>query len=51
LTAFLTATFGLWVPRLYSYYREHDSELRHNHPHLRRPFVGSIFSCAAFNFG
>ncbi|KAJ7694927.1 hypothetical protein B0H14DRAFT_2549919 [Mycena olivaceomarginata] len=47
LTAFLTATFGLWAPRLYSYYREHDSELRRNHPHLRRPFVGSIFSCAA----
>ncbi|KAJ7706644.1 hypothetical protein B0H14DRAFT_3525961 [Mycena olivaceomarginata] len=51
LTNFADAVFGLWAPRLYSYYREHDSELRRNHPHLRHPFVGSIFSCAAFNFG
>jgi hypothetical protein len=43
--------FALWAPRLYGYYREHDADLRRNRPNLRRPFVGSIFSCAAFNFG
>ncbi|KAJ7211120.1 hypothetical protein B0H12DRAFT_1079600 [Mycena haematopus] len=45
------AAFSLWAPRLYSLYRECDTKLRHAHPHLRRPFVGSVFFCAAFNFG
>ena len=41
----------MWAPRLYKYYLEHDNKLREIHRHLRRPFVGSIFSCATFNFG
>ncbi|KAJ6455119.1 hypothetical protein C8R47DRAFT_1082852 [Mycena vitilis] len=41
----------MWAPRLYQYYQDHDTGLRQHLPQLRRPFVGSIFSCAAFNFG
>ncbi|KAJ7832587.1 hypothetical protein B0H13DRAFT_1654163 [Mycena leptocephala] len=51
LACFADQAFALWAPRLYKYYREHDAALLFNHPHLRRPFVGSIFSSAAFNFG
>ncbi|KAJ6473442.1 hypothetical protein C8R47DRAFT_987457 [Mycena vitilis] len=51
MATFASAAFAMWAPRLYQYYREHDTALRRHLPHLRRPFVGSIFSCAAFNFG
>ncbi|KAJ7866708.1 hypothetical protein B0H13DRAFT_1636504 [Mycena leptocephala] len=51
LACFADQAFALWAPRLYKYYREHDAALLFNRPHLRRPFVGSIFSSAAFNFG
>ncbi|KAJ6547649.1 hypothetical protein B0H19DRAFT_954998, partial [Mycena capillaripes] len=51
LAGFADAAFGLWAPRLYDYYREHDNALREHHPHLRRPFARSVFFAAAFNFG
>ncbi|KAJ7770255.1 hypothetical protein DFH07DRAFT_768771 [Mycena maculata] len=44
------AVFALWAPRLYNYYMDHNARLQ-RHSDLRRPFVGSIFSCTAFNFG
>ncbi|KAJ7918167.1 hypothetical protein B0H13DRAFT_1607608 [Mycena leptocephala] len=46
-----TPAFALWAPRLYGYYRQYDAELRRQLPHLRRPFTGSVFFGAAFNFG
>ncbi|KAJ7803236.1 hypothetical protein B0H14DRAFT_3487658 [Mycena olivaceomarginata] len=46
-----TAVFALWAPRLYAHYRDCDTKLDNSHPNLRRPFVGSVFFCAAFNFG
>ncbi|KAJ7033072.1 hypothetical protein C8F04DRAFT_1210942 [Mycena alexandri] len=51
LACFADRAFALWAPRLYQYYVDHDKTLRIHHPLLRRPFVGSIFFCAAFNFG
>ncbi|KAJ7910569.1 hypothetical protein B0H13DRAFT_2232895 [Mycena leptocephala] len=45
------AAFTLWAPRLYQYYRDHNTALRQQYPDLRRPFGHSIFFCAAFNFG
>ncbi|KAJ7862608.1 hypothetical protein B0H14DRAFT_3863084 [Mycena olivaceomarginata] len=48
---FASGVFALWVPRLYQHYHNNDQKLRIKHPDLRHPFVGSIFSCAAFNFG
>ncbi|KAJ7033781.1 hypothetical protein C8F04DRAFT_1260512 [Mycena alexandri] len=51
LACFADRAFALWAPRLYRYYVDHDKILRTRHSDLRRPFVGSIFFCAAFNFG
>ncbi|KAJ7748092.1 hypothetical protein B0H16DRAFT_1319991, partial [Mycena metata] len=51
LARFADRAFALWAPRLFQYYVDHDKILRTRHPDLRRPFVGSIFFCAAFNFG
>ncbi|KAJ6569308.1 hypothetical protein B0H19DRAFT_939373, partial [Mycena capillaripes] len=51
MATFASAAFRMWAPRLHSYYREYDEKLRRHHPHLRRPFAKSVFSCAAFNFG
>ncbi|KAJ7737112.1 hypothetical protein B0H16DRAFT_1326103, partial [Mycena metata] len=51
LACFADRAFALWAPRLYQYCADHDNVLRIRHPELRRPFVGSIFFCAAFNFG
>ncbi|KAJ7735270.1 hypothetical protein DFH07DRAFT_780063 [Mycena maculata] len=48
LVYFADAAFALWAPRLYNYYMDHDARLQRDSP-LCRPFVGSIFSCAAFN--
>ncbi|KAJ7159362.1 hypothetical protein C8R43DRAFT_882012 [Mycena crocata] len=51
MATFASASFCLWAPRLYEYYRQH-SEALHNHlPHLGYVFGRSVFSCAAFNFG
>ncbi|KAJ7774333.1 hypothetical protein DFH07DRAFT_952577 [Mycena maculata] len=44
-----TVVFALWAPRLYNYYMDHDTRLQ-LHSSLRHLFVGSIFSCATFNF-
>jgi hypothetical protein len=41
----------LWAPRLHKYYHDCDEALRADHPHLRRPFMRSVFFCTAFNFG
>ncbi|KAJ7726080.1 hypothetical protein B0H14DRAFT_3620326 [Mycena olivaceomarginata] len=48
---FASGVFASWAPCLYEHYHNNDQKLRIKHPDLRRPFVGSIFSCAAFNFG
>ncbi|KAJ7172954.1 hypothetical protein C8R43DRAFT_873833 [Mycena crocata] len=48
---FASATFYLWAPRLYGYYREHQEALHKHLPHLGYIFGRSVFSCAAFNFG
>ncbi|KAJ7790143.1 hypothetical protein B0H14DRAFT_2396692, partial [Mycena olivaceomarginata] len=48
---FASGVFASWAPRLYQHYHDNDEKLHIKLPHLRRPFVGSIFSCAAFNFG
>ncbi|KAJ7736988.1 hypothetical protein DFH07DRAFT_966678 [Mycena maculata] len=50
LACFADAAFALWAPRLYRYYRDNDAGLQRRMS-FRRPFVGSIFACAAFNFG
>ncbi|KAJ7079410.1 hypothetical protein B0H15DRAFT_787992 [Mycena belliarum] len=51
LASFADASFALWAPLIYQLYQQHDHSLRKRFPHLRRNFVGSVFSCAAFNFG
>ncbi|KAJ7853838.1 hypothetical protein B0H14DRAFT_3653221, partial [Mycena olivaceomarginata] len=51
MAGFADAAFALWAPRLYAHYRDCDAKLDNSHPNLRRPFVGSVFFCAAFNFG
>ncbi|KAJ7166568.1 hypothetical protein C8R43DRAFT_877950 [Mycena crocata] len=51
LATFASATFRLWAPRLYEYYRSHQQALHHHLPHLPRNFPKSVWSCAAFNFG
>ncbi|KAJ7701140.1 hypothetical protein B0H17DRAFT_924760 [Mycena rosella] len=51
MATFASAAFALWAPRLYGYYRCHNDALHTHLPHLHRNFSGSVFSCAAFNFG
>ncbi|KAJ6495750.1 hypothetical protein C8R47DRAFT_973550, partial [Mycena vitilis] len=51
LAGFADASFALWAPRLYGYYRKYDQELQTYFPNLRRPFPRSVFFGAAFNFG
>ncbi|KAJ7737038.1 hypothetical protein B0H16DRAFT_1326093 [Mycena metata] len=51
MAGFADAAFAIWAPRLHAYYRECDRKLRTRYPDLRRPFVGSVYFCAAFNFG
>ncbi|KAJ7831394.1 hypothetical protein B0H14DRAFT_2365223, partial [Mycena olivaceomarginata] len=48
---FASGVFASWAPHLYQHYHDNDEKLHIKLSHLRRPFVGSIFSCAAFNFG
>ncbi|KAJ7859048.1 hypothetical protein B0H14DRAFT_3085015 [Mycena olivaceomarginata] len=48
---FASGVFPSWAPHLYQHYHNNNEKLHIKLPHLRRPFVGSIFSCAAFNFG
>ncbi|KAJ7791778.1 hypothetical protein B0H14DRAFT_2202101, partial [Mycena olivaceomarginata] len=51
MAKFASGVFALWASRLYQQYHNNNEKLRIKLPDLRRPFVGSIFSCAAFNFG
>ncbi|KAJ7752162.1 hypothetical protein B0H16DRAFT_1317876, partial [Mycena metata] len=51
MAGFADAAFAIWAPRLHAYYKECDCKLRIRLPDLRRPFVGSVYFCAAFNFG
>ncbi|KAJ7082459.1 hypothetical protein B0H15DRAFT_803272 [Mycena belliarum] len=51
LASYADAAFAIWAPLIYKHYRDHDAALRTRYPNLRRNFVGSIFACAAFNFG
>jgi hypothetical protein len=48
---FCKAAFGLWAPKVYQYYKDHDDALHKKLSHLGRNFDKSVFSCAAFNFG
>ncbi|KAJ7195404.1 hypothetical protein B0H12DRAFT_1038716 [Mycena haematopus] len=48
---FASAAFALWAPRLHDYYVQYNQQLESKLPHLHRPFLRSVFSCAAFNFG
>jgi hypothetical protein len=43
--------FASWVPHLYQHYHNNNEKLHIKLPHLHYPFISSIFSCAAFNFG
>lgn len=40
-----------WAPDLYAYYAETLGKVHSNDPSLQRPFVSSVFSPAAHNFG
>ncbi|KAF5366491.1 hypothetical protein D9615_005847 [Tricholomella constricta] len=51
LAAFGSASFQLWAPNLYQYYKEHLDPLWARMPNLQRNFDRSIFPSAAFNFG
>ncbi|KAJ7723135.1 hypothetical protein B0H16DRAFT_1737346 [Mycena metata] len=51
MAGFADAAFAIWAPRLHAYYKQCDAKLRTLLPDLRRPFVGSVYFCAAFNFG
>ncbi|KAJ7705954.1 hypothetical protein B0H16DRAFT_1746966 [Mycena metata] len=51
MAGFADAAFAIWAPRLHAYYKQCDAKLRIRLPDLRRPFVGSVYFCAAFNFG
>ncbi|KAJ7106235.1 hypothetical protein C8R44DRAFT_638622, partial [Mycena epipterygia] len=51
MAIYASAAFGLWAPRVYTYYDEHDRALRRHYPDLQRNFAKSVFSCATFNFG
>ncbi|KAJ7733360.1 hypothetical protein B0H16DRAFT_1768693 [Mycena metata] len=51
MAGFADAAFAIWAPRLHAYYKQCDAKLRTRLPDLRRPFVGSVYFCAAFNFG
>lgn len=45
------ASFAMWNPKVYSYYKKRLNKLYTKRPNLRRNFRNSIFPCAAFNFG
>lgn len=47
----LPAAFQLWAPNIYKYYDSHLKALYTQFPRLNRVFPGSIYPCAAFNFG
>ncbi|KAF5367628.1 hypothetical protein D9615_010589 [Tricholomella constricta] len=51
LAAFDSASFQLWAPDVYGYYKSHLDPLWAKMPDLRRNFKRSIFTSAAFNFG
>lgn len=47
------ASFSLWAPNVYQYYKSQLRKLYDELPHLetQKNFNGSIFPCATFNFG
>ena len=51
LTFINAASFALWAPNVYQYYKDHLDRLFEAMPNLRRIFPKSIFPAAAFNFG
>ncbi|KAJ7799287.1 hypothetical protein B0H14DRAFT_2617216 [Mycena olivaceomarginata] len=42
MATFSSALFGLWAPKVYDYYKQHDDVLRQHLPHLRPNFSKSI---------
>ncbi|KAI0058287.1 hypothetical protein BV25DRAFT_1811048 [Artomyces pyxidatus] len=48
---FANSVFARYAPKLYQYYCSTLDLLFNQMPHLRRPFPGSIFTAASFNFG
>ncbi|KAJ6471857.1 hypothetical protein DFH09DRAFT_941408 [Mycena vulgaris] len=51
MASFASASFALWAPRLYKYYRDQNDALHAHLPHLPCNFARSVFSGATFNFG
>ncbi|KAJ7433563.1 hypothetical protein FB451DRAFT_1419628 [Mycena latifolia] len=51
MAIFASASFTLWAPRVYAYYRKYDMALHERLPSLQRNFAKTIFSCATFHFG
>lgn len=50
--SYRVAAFQLWQPKVYNYYAENLDKLYERMPHLSPPiFPGSVYPCAAFNFG
>ncbi|KAI0057943.1 hypothetical protein BV25DRAFT_1811741 [Artomyces pyxidatus] len=48
---FANTLFARYAPKLYQYYCQTLEKLFSRLPHLHRPFPGSIFTAASFNFG
>ncbi|KAF8185591.1 hypothetical protein K438DRAFT_1907691 [Mycena galopus ATCC 62051] len=51
LANFASFAFALWALRLYALYVNNNARLKMRFPDLGCPFPGSVFACAAFNFG
>ncbi|KAF7346241.1 hypothetical protein MSAN_01851100 [Mycena sanguinolenta] len=47
----LTAVFANWAPFVYEYYVIHMRQFYGRNPHLKRPFLNSIWSACTFNLG
>ncbi|KAJ7200124.1 hypothetical protein GGX14DRAFT_322558, partial [Mycena pura] len=41
MAVFASASFGLWAPKVYQYYKQHDDALHRKLPHLGRNFAKS----------
>ncbi|KAH6880232.1 hypothetical protein BKA70DRAFT_1239023 [Coprinopsis sp. MPI-PUGE-AT-0042] len=51
LAGFMSLAFKKWSPKIYHYYRTCMALLEQHDPSLRRPFLGSVYPAATFNFG
>ncbi|KAF7371364.1 hypothetical protein MSAN_00772500 [Mycena sanguinolenta] len=51
LAGFATAVFSNWAPFVYEYYVIHMRQFYGRNPHLKRPFLNSIWLACTFNLG